>query len=125
MSDLKEVLDESAALLNAIEQFLVELCSEFIPEWKFYGKQAGWTVAYRCEDRTVFHLIPQPGLFTVVFVLGMRGAAACRDSALPDEVKSSIEKAREYAEGRTVRVEVRTQADVATVKQLVSIKLAN
>ena len=125
MSDLKEVLDESAALLNAIEQFLVESCRGISPEWKFYGKQAGWTVAYRCDERRVIHLIPQPGLFTVVFVLGMRAAAACRDSALPEDVKASIENAREYAEGRTVRFEVRTQADVATVKQLISIKLTN
>jgi len=121
--DLDEVLSESSVFLSDIEEYLREQCGEFTSEWKFYGKQAGWTVAYRHKDRSLFHMIPQTGLFTVVVVLGKRAVSACRDSSLPESIKSSVESAREFVEGRSVRVNIHTAEDVTNAKQLVAIKL--
>jgi Protein of unknown function (DUF3788) len=123
--DLDELLSECAALLQDIEAFLLDHCSGWTPEWKFYGKRAGWTVSYGFKGRRIFHLIPQAGHFTMVFVLGKRAVSACRESRLPEAIKSTIESAREYVEGRSVRVDVRTRKDVTAAKQLVAIKLAN
>jgi hypothetical protein len=123
--DLDELLSESAALLQDIEAFLLDHCAGWTLEWKYYGKQAGWTAAYEFNGRRIFHLIPQAGHFTVVFVLGKRAVSACRESRLPEAIKSSVESAREYVEGRSVRVDIRTRKDIAIAKQLAAIKLAN
>ena len=64
-------------------------------------------------------------LFTVVFVLGKRAVSAAQKSGLPEEVKAAIEDAREYVEGRSIRLDVRTVEDVAIVKQIITIKMDN
>jgi hypothetical protein len=121
--DLEGVLSESASLLADIERFLVTCCGAFEAEWKYYGKQAGWTIAYAHKERRVFHLIPQAGSFALVFVLGKRAVTAALDSGLPDSMKNNIEAAREYVEGRSVRLDVRTPIDVTIAKELILIKL--
>jgi hypothetical protein len=123
--DLDEVLSESSVFLTDIEEYLRDQCGEFTSEWKFYGKKAGWTVAYVHKGRRIFHMIPQTSLFTVVFVLGKGAVSVCRDSSLPESIKSSIESAREYVEGRSVRVEIHSAEDVSNAKRLVAIKLAS
>lgn len=50
---------------------------------------------------------------------------AAQESGLPEEIKAAIEDAREYVEGRSIRFDVRTAEDVATVKQIIAIKMAN
>ena len=115
-SELDEVLGEASALLEDIEQHLVDQFGEVTREFKFYSKKAGWTMALKHRDRRVFHLIPQSGLFTVVFTLGKRAVSAAQKSALPEEIKAAIQDAREYVEGRSIRFDVRTVEDVAIVK---------
>ena len=125
VSELDEALGEATALLEDIEQYLVDRFGEVTREFKFYSKKAGWTLAMKHEERRVFHLIPQSGLFTVVFTLGKRAVSAAQESTLPGEIKAAIQDAREYAEGRSIRFDVRAAEDVAIVKQIIAIKMAN
>jgi len=124
-SSLEELISAGVPLLLAIEDYIRERCGVFQCEWKFYGKRAGWTVAYEHGSRRLFHLIPQEGRFVAVLVLGKRAVSACLESGLPDDFKRSILEAREYVEGRSIRVDVRSEADAAVVNQLIAIKLAN
>jgi hypothetical protein len=124
-SELDKALGETATLLKNIEQNLLDQFGELTHEWKFYSKKAGWTLALAHKGRRVLHLIPQSGLFTVVFTLGKRAVAASQKSSLPEEILSAIESAREYAEGRSIRFDVTTTEDVAVVKQLVAIKMSS
>ena len=124
-SELDAALGEAAALLEDIERYLVDQFGEVTREFKFYSKKAGWTMALKHKERRVFHLIPQSGLFTVVFTLGKRAVSAAQESGLPEEIKAAIEDAREYAEGRSIRFDVRAAEDVAIVKQIIAIKMVN
>lgn len=121
---LDAALGEAAALLKAIEQHLVAEFGEVTREWKFYGKKAGWTLAIAHKKRRVFHLIPQSGFFTVVFILGKQAVLAAQHSDLPEEILSAIADAREYVEGRSIRLDAATPDDVAVVKQLIALKMA-
>ena len=121
---LDAALGKSSALLKDIEEHVLDQFGPPDHEWKFYSKTAGWTMALVHGGRRIFHLIPLSGLFTVVFTLGDRAVTVAMESSLPDEVKSEIDGARKYAEGRSIRHGVSTAADVEIVKQLVTIKLA-
>ena len=123
--ELDKALGKTATLLKDIEQHLLDQFGELTQEWKFYSKKAGWTLALAHKGRRVLHLIPQSGLFTVVFTLGKRAVSASQESNLPEEMLSAIESAREYAEGRSIRFDITTSEDVAVVKQLVGIKMSN
>ena len=124
-SDLEKALGKTAILLQSIEQHLFSQFGELTREWRFYSKKAGWTLALAHKGRRVFHLIPQSGFFTVVFILGERAVLASRESNLPEEILSLIVNAREHAEGRSIRFNITTPEDVAAVKQLITIKMTN
>ena len=123
--ELDQVLGVTAALLRDVERSLLNQFGEVTREWKFYGKKAGWTLALAHKGRRFFHLIPRKGLFTVVLTLGTRAVVACEASDLPEEVRSAIKDAREYAEGRSIRLDVAAAEDLVAVKQLIAIKLAH
>jgi hypothetical protein len=124
LSELREVLGETAPLLNEIEEHIKREYGELTHEWKYYSKKAGWTLSLIHKRRKVLGLIPDKGGFAVGFVLGKRAVAAARESALPPEILLAIEDAREYVEGRSFRFDITAPADVETVKKLITIKMA-
>ncbi len=124
-ADLVVVLNGAAPLLDEIERWLSEQYGTVTREWKFYGKQAGWTLALVHGKRRFFHLIPRTGAFTVAITLGERAVAACEDGDLPETVLAAIRNARAYAEGRTIRVEVANDEDAVLVQRLVAFKMVS
>lgn len=124
-ADLEVALAGAGPLLAEIERALAEQFGAVTREWKFYGKQAGWTLALVHRGLRVSHLIPRPGLFTAVITLGPRAVVACEGSDLPGQVLSAIYDAREYPEGRSIRLDVAAAEDLVAVKQLIAIKLVH
>lgn len=124
-ADLYSVLGSAASMLQEIENYLGAGGHNPGHEWKFYSKAAGWTVAVKAKDRTVFHLLPGEDSFTVVFTLGKHAVDACVGLELPENITQLIANARVYAEGRSFRFEVSTSSDVEIAIKLISVKLAN
>ena len=111
-TDLYSVLGSAALMLQEIEEYLSAGGYNPDHEWKFYSKKAGWTVAIKAKERTVFHLLPNEDSFTVVFTFGKRAVTACEGLGLPENISQLIANARVYAEGRSFRFEVSTSSDV-------------
>lgn len=124
-SELHKSLGKAATLLMDLEKQLAAEHGDLTREWKFYGKRAGWTLALGHGGRRILHLIPQSGAFTVVFTLGKRAVVACQESALPPDILSALETARDYAEGRSIRFDISTAEDVRTATLLAASKMAN
>jgi hypothetical protein len=83
----------------------------------------GWrgTTAFplRLKKRRIVYLLPRKGFFLAAFALGDKAVSAVKAAKLP------IELGKRYAEGTAVRLEVRKSADLALVRKLAAIKLAN
>jgi hypothetical protein len=77
------------------------------------------------KKRTVLYMTPGKGYFLASFALGEKAVQAAHRSGLPDSVLNIIDGARKYAEGRGVRLEVRTKKDMENIKRLAAIKMAN
>ena len=102
--------------------------TEFEPvtrRWGFSRPTARWFLRLIRKKRTILYLIPQDRHFLTAFVFGEKATAAIRAGDLPKAVVAAINEARVYAEGRGVRLETRTRKDVATMKKLAAIKMAN
>jgi hypothetical protein len=69
-------------------------------------------------------MTPCDGFFLASFVLGERAVQAAHAQGLPTVLLAQIDAAKKYAEGRGVRVEVRTQADLRGLVELAAIKAA-
>jgi hypothetical protein len=94
-------------------------------EWKSSSPKYGWSLRMKLKKRTIVYLGPCNGCFRAAFVLGDRAVAAARKSDLSKTALKLLDEAPRYAEGTGVRLMVRASEDLADVRQLAIIKLAN
>jgi hypothetical protein len=122
-ADLTAALGPAKALWN---ELLAALANEYkinIQEWNSYSRKAGWSLRLIREKRAILYLSPCRGCFFVSFALGDRAVEAARQSGLPRHVIKIINKAKRYAEGTAVRIEMKKPKDIDIVKRLAAIKM--
>jgi hypothetical protein len=119
-----DVLGKSKELWDAILAHLTQLYPGVQNEWNFAGAKYGWSLRPKLKKRTILYLIPGQGSFTVSFALGAKAVAAAESSSLPGPVLETIRTARQYPEGRGVRLEVSRHAEVEAIKRLIELKMA-
>lgn len=120
--ELEKALGKSMTFLKSIEVHLQEQPGGIEREWKFYNKKAGWTFALVQNGRRLLHIIPRAGFFTAVITLGKKAVLAAETVGLPQHILSAIENTKEYAEGKSIRLDINSKEDVESVKQLLLIK---
>ena len=91
----------------------------------FSGEKWGWSLQLKRKKRTILYMTPCKKHFLAGFALGEKAVKAAHESDLPGSVLTLIDSARKYAEGRGVRIEVRTKKDLESTQKLAAIKMAN
>ncbi len=125
LGELTEVLGQTAPLWDRL---IADVRSRFEPlseDWGFSGKKWGWALRLKHKKRAVLYLTPSDGFFYAGFALGQKAVDAAHKSDLPTSVLEIIDGSQKFAEGRGVRLEVRTDADAKSASQLADIKMAN
>jgi hypothetical protein len=124
--------DDLAATLGGAYMHWIEMTkridSTFGPlsmEWGFASKSTGWGLRLTTEKRTVLYMTPCKGYFLASFALGEKAVKAAHESDLPASLLEVIDGAKKYAEGRGVRLEVRSAGDALNVEKLAAIKMAS
>ncbi|HVP13941.1 MAG TPA: DUF3788 family protein [Terriglobales bacterium] len=121
--DLRGVLGTADPLWRDLKRRLQDDHGPLEEEWSFAGETYGWSLRMKEKKRNLVYLTPGRGCFLAGLALGAKAVeAARRAAALPRSVLDLIEAARPYAEGRGVRLEVRTRKDLSTVLDLVAVK---
>lgn len=92
-------------------------------EWKRYSKEGPWALKVSAGKRTLFYVKPDRGSFEVTVLLGERATRAALGGRVSKGLHASIQGARAYAEGRPVRVAVKSTRDLAGVRELIDVKL--
>ena len=110
------------------DQLLADLDRELgvnVHEWNSYSPKAGWSLRVKRKARTIVWLGPREGCFIAAFVLGDKAMQAARAGKLPQRIVKIMNEAPKYPEGTGIRIPVKTPKDIATVKTLAAIKIAN
>jgi hypothetical protein len=94
-------------------------------EWNSSGAKYGWLLRLKVKNRNIVYLSPCEGCFRASFALGDKAVAAARKSDLPKSTLKIIDEAPRYAEGTGVRLMVKAAKDLAAIKKLALIKMAN
>jgi len=121
---LSRVLGVKAALWKEIETDLRAALGDLAVEWKHYGAKSGWILKLLLKKRNLFFLTPGDGHFRVAFVFGEKAVEAIAEGGFAASLVGELQAARKYAEGRGLRIEVESDADVRTVVALAKIKAA-
>jgi hypothetical protein len=94
-------------------------------EWKSSGKKYGWSLRLKVKKRNIIYLGPCDGCFRVAFIFGDRALAAARQGNLSKSTLKLLDEAPRYPEGTGLRLMVKAQKDLAAIKKLALIKMAN
>ena len=95
------------------------------PEWKSYSPKAGWSVRLKVKKRNIIYLSPCSGCFRVAFIFGDKAVAAARQADLSKSTLKLLNEALRYPEGTGLRLTVKSSKDLAAIRKLALIKLAN
>ena len=94
-------------------------------EWKSTGAKHGWSLRLKRKDRNIVYLVPCTGCFRVAFVLGDKAMDAVHHATFSAAVAQLIAESPHYPEGTGIRLVIQKQRDLAPVRILTAIKLAN
>jgi len=122
---LVRAIGDTAKFWEAIKKHIKDTYDATNEEWKFCGARSGWTLKVLLKKRNLFFFTPLSGYFRMAFVFGDKAVGAVEKSDLPKDLIETLRNARKYAEGRGIRVEVRSLKDVESVNKLIDIKVQN
>lgn len=123
--DLATALGKTLILWNEITAFVQGRYPGAINEWNFPGEKYGWSYRIKDKKRAIIYLLPRDNYFKAAFIFGQKAVDAVNNSAISEEIKKELAAAKVYAEGRGIRLDVKTKKSIEDIKRLVEIKLAN
>ncbi|AEY67476.1 DUF3788 family protein [Clostridium sp. BNL1100] len=125
-NEVSGVLEKAVAMWNDVKLY-IEKYGLIKEEWKFYSQKVGWCkkilLISNKEERNIIFLYPNINCFTCVLVFGEKAVFAAQKSELPENILDSILSAKQYREGRSFNVEIRTPQDFEVLKKLIDIKI--
>jgi hypothetical protein len=123
--------EEIAAALGSTAEIwkqLIEWLAEqgvATQEWNSYSPKAGWSLRLKVKKRNIIYLSPCSCCFRVAFIFGDKAVAAARQSNLSKSTLKLLDEAPHYPEGTGLRLTVKSPKDLAAIRKLALIKLAN
>jgi hypothetical protein len=120
---LRAAVDELFAVWMNTREYVFDVYPKATGEWNFPGPKYGWSYRIKDKKRAIIYLLPRDKFFLAAFVFGEKATQAALSGDISNEIKTIIESARVYAEGRGFRIEVRSNDLVNDIKKLIDIKL--
>jgi hypothetical protein len=120
--ELERALGKCAAPWQALVDGLVEAHPPLAPAWSWSGKSHGWILKLARRGKALVYLVPGEGGFAASFALREKAHEAALARKWPAAVLEALRDAREFREGRHVRLELRKAADLAAVRALVALQ---
>lgn len=124
-ADLRSALGDAYASWTGLLALLAERIDPITEVWGFTSASTGWGLRVVHKKRVILYMTPQRNQFLVSFALGEKAVAAARTATLSATVLKAIETAPRYAEGRGVRLEVKSTRLLRSLATLAEIKWKN
>ncbi|MDR1153559.1 MAG: DUF3788 domain-containing protein [Bacteroidales bacterium] len=121
---LKVALGATYEFWQTFVDYVHAVCPKSIDEWSF-SKSGGWSFRLKDNRRAIIYLLPRDGFFKVAFVFGQKATDGVFKSEVATAIRTELESAKAYAEGRGIRVEVKDGGIINDIKNLINIKLEN
>jgi len=123
-AEVEVALGSTATLWKQLVSWMAEQ-GVAIQEWNSYSPKAGWALRLKQKKRNIVYLAPCAGHFRIAFIFGDRAVAAAREGNLSNSTLKLLDEAPRYPEGTGLRLMVKTAKDLAAIKKLALIKMAN
>jgi hypothetical protein len=122
-ASLMEALGENYQLWKIISEYVHIKYPGAVDQWSHSGKKYGWNFRIKDKKRAIVYLLPREGYFKTAFVFGEKATEVVMQSNVSNEIKGELSLARPYVEGRGIRIDVKNEAIVEDIRQLIDIKI--
>lgn len=92
-------------------------------EWKFYGATSGWTMQCKRYKKNFCYIQVGEKCFYVTIVLSRQAKIKALEEITSENIRQSILQAKDYQEGTSVRLPVKEEKDLLSVRELLAIKI--
>ncbi len=123
--DLVENLGDTYNLWKNIHDLVLIKYPKGFAEWNHPGQKYGWNFRIKDKKRAIIYFLPRDKYFKVAFVFGQKATDIILSSDISPVIKSELEQAKKYAEGRGIRIDVKNDKILPDIKRLIEIKLNN
>jgi hypothetical protein len=120
--DFLALIGPRAGLWTELRAWLAENYGGHRPELSVGKKEHDWTIRYRRSGKTLVTLMPEEGGFCVLVVLGKDEVEKAQAAKLNDYVRETLEKSKQYHDGRWLWIRLKTKGDLGSVKALLAVK---
>jgi hypothetical protein len=121
-AEIESTLAGAAPLWKDLVAF-VENSFRVCSDWKFYGKNYGWALAYKKSGKALVALYPGVRSFTALFILKDDQIARVPSELLIPGLRAAIDTANPYAEGRWIFLTVASEHELEVAKKLIEIRV--
>jgi Protein of unknown function (DUF3788) len=122
--EVAAALGKTAELWEQLVDWLAENGAA-VQEWNSYSAKSGWALRLKVKKRNIIYLAPCSGCFRIALIFGDKAVVAARQSNLSKSILKLIDEAPRYPEGTGLRLTVKAAKDLAAIRKLALIKLAN
>lgn len=124
-ADLRIVLGRAYPSWDKLLAGIRERISPIAEVWAYTNTSTGWGLRLRHKERVILYMTPQQAQFLVSCVLGEKAVAAAQATRLPAAIRHAVAASPRYAEGRGVRVVVKSARQIPGLVALAQIKWHN
>lgn len=125
-AEVAEALGPKVKIWDELVQWMSEKLGASEQEWKgVVVKKYGWSLRLKKKGRNVIYLSPGKGCFMASFILSDKALDQAKHAHLPKAVEDVLAAAPRYPEGNGLRLLVDRASDLAAVRKIAAIKVAN
>ena len=122
--DLMDSLGNTYRLWQKIRDYVHLKYPDATDEWNYPGEKYGWSLRIKDKKRAIIYPLPRDEYFKVALVFGQKATDAIMKSTISVAIKTELEAAKVYAEGRGIRIEIKDEVLIRDIEKLIDIKLA-
>jgi len=122
---LQKNLGSTYSYWNLISGSVHQLDPNTIGEWHYSGSKFGWHFRIKNKKRVVVYLLPRKGFFKTAFVFGKKATGIILNSNVNQDIKTQLRNAKDYAEGRGIRIDVTDDSMIRDLNVLIKIKISD
>ena len=121
--NLFEALGDTYDYWMIFKNYVLLKYPEASEEWNY--SNYGWSFRMKDKKRVIIYLLPREKFFKTAFVFGQKATDIILQSAIALQIKSELESAKVYAEGRGIRIDIKDSSFINDIKELIDIKITH
>lgn len=121
--DLEKAVGNTFSIWQSLAEFTKQSFPGATEGWNYTSEKFGWSFRISDKKRVLLYLLPRDKFFKVAFVFGQKATDEVLKSNVAESIKKELKKAKVYAEGRGIRIEIRNKDLIEDLKKLIEIKI--